>query len=339
MKKTYFYLFLLVFSTSSFGARKNVNTMKTELSNLSSKVNKVAAQIKSLDKRLAKTNDSYLVSVKEIELIEKSLQDLKLGLKSNALKISTNYNNAKKALNLYLLESSDSENDNAVIHKKIYMEVLRKKLVDLQSAQKESNQLLEAISLYDQKLTETKAGEEEIYNLIVELENAKKELSQDYISNLESKNHIEIELDKFKAVQRAKAKQVTKKASPSTKVLIPMTSPLDDYLELKKNKDAMVFKYKNAAAVNAPSAGKIVYTGELANYGNLIMIDHGSDVKSVILADMLIKVKKGDSVKKAQVIAYTVSDPGMVKSLHYEIRKKSKPINAFNWVSKTKKRI
>ena len=118
-----------------------------------------------------------------------------------------------------------------------------------------------------------------------------------------------------------------------------MSSPIDDYIELKKNKEAIVYKYKNAAAVNAPSAGKIVYTGELANYGNLIMIDHGNDVKSVILADMLIKVKKGDSVKKAQVLAYTVSDPGMVKSLHYEIRKKSKPVNAFNWVSETKSRI
>lgn len=323
--------------TSTFGARKNINQMQRNLSNLSSKVNQVAAQIKSLDKRLSKTNDSYLTSVKEIELIEKSLSDLKLGLKDNALKISTNYHKAKKALNLYLLESSDNENDNAVIHKKIYMEVLKKKLVDLQEAQNESNQLLEAITLYDQKLSETKAGEEEIYNLIVELENAKKELSQDYISSLESKNHVEIELDKVKAVQRAALKSQPK--SLEVNAIIPMSSPIDDYIELKKNKEAIVYKYKNAAAVNAPSAGKIVYTGELANYGNLIMIDHGNDVKSVILADMLIKVKKGDSVKKAQVLAYTVSDPGMVKSLHYEIRKKSKPVNAFNWVSETKSRI
>ena len=333
-------LFLTAFfAIDTMAVTKSTSKFQNKFVEYSSKVNKIAAQIKSLDKRLAKTNDSYLVSLKEIEKIEKGMTVLKTELKTNAQKISSNYNSAKKALNLYLLESSDTESDEAVLHKKIYLEVLKKNIGKLKQAQKDSNELLETITIYDQKLTETKSHEEEVYNLIVELENTKKELSQNYITYLENKNQAEVELDKLKAKRKILAK---KKVANKTKIVqIPfaMHPPLEQYLEIKQNKQAIVFKYKDPTAVNAPSAGKVVYTGELANYGNLIMIDHGSDVKSVILADMSIKIKKGESVKKGQVLGYTVSDPGMVKSLHYEIRKKSKAVNAYSWISKTNKKI
>ena len=75
--------------------------------------------------------------------------------------------------------------------------------------------------------------------------------------------------------------------------------------------------------IKAPSSGKVVYTGELASYGNIIMIDHGQDVRSVIFGDMKIKANKGDLVEKSQILGYTMADPGIEKSLYYEIRKKN----------------
>lgn len=276
-----------------------------------------------------------------IERLEKKVEKMQQDLETQAIGISEQYKKSRKALNLYLLESIDDENKNKLLHKKIYIEILHNKLTALKIAEQKSNSLLEMINLYDQKLTETKSEEELTYKLIVDLENKKKTISQKYITHLETKNRVESTLDQLRAKKRAKMKVSgikirSKKKSVKSNRIIPMEAPLDDYVALIKQKDAVILKFKDTVQVKAPSSGKIVYSGELANYGNVIMIDHGDEVRSVLFGDLLIKVKKGDSVKKGQLLGYTVSDPGMIKSLRYEIRRKSKSVNALNWISNPK---
>lgn len=328
-----FFIALLI-SVSALAKIPSAKKLKDRLANESSAVSKLAAQIKDLEKKLAKTNDGYLESVETIEKLEKKVKILKSSLSENAQDISVEYKKSQKALNLYLLESVDDDNEESLLHRGIYLELLGKKLSALKIAEKRSNKLLESINLYDQQLTKTRADEESIYQVIVELENRKKSMSQTYVSRLETKNRVESNLDKITAKSKASIKVFGKVAVKD--IMIPMHAPLDDYIELVQNRDAVIFKYKDTAQLKAPAPGKIVYTGELANYGKLIMIDHGNDVKSVLLGDIKIKVVRGNSVEQGQLLGYTVSDPGVVKSLHYEIRKKSKAVNALSWISNTK---
>ena len=347
MNKKIISILFIIFSLNNWANVPKISTLKQKLSSESAEVSKLAGSIKSLEKKLSTTNDGYLDSVKTIESLEQKISRMRVSLTRQAKDISNEYNKAQKALNLYLLESVDEDNENSLLHKKIYMEVLQRKLIGLKEAEKKSNTLLEQINLYDQKLTETKSSEESIYNLIVELENKKKEMSQKYVSTLESKNRFESTLDKLKAKQRARAKisqvKVVKKRSSRkskksrAKITIPMLSPLDDYVAMVKSRDAVMIKFDDTVQIKAPASGKIVYSGELANYGNVIIIDHGSEVRSVLLGDLLVKVKKGEPVRKGQLLGYTVSDPGVIKSLRYEIRKKSKPVNALSWISNPKK--
>lgn len=329
----FFFLAILI-SASAIAKIPDAQKLKNRLASESAAVSKIAAQIRDLEKKLAKTNDGYLESVAAIEKLEKKVQLLKSSLSENAQDISTEYKKSQKALNLYLLESVDDDNEESLMHKQIYLELLSKKLNALKVAEDRSNKLLESINLYDQQLTKTRIEEESIYQVIVELENRKKSMSQTYISKLETKNRVESTLDKIVAKTKAKQKVFGKISIKN--IMIPMKTPLDDYIELVQNKDAVIFKYKDTVQLKAPASGKIVYTGELANYGKLIMIDHGDDVKSVLLGDIKIKVARGNSVEQGQLLGYTVSDPGVVKSLHYEIRKKSKPVNALSWISNTK---
>ena len=332
------FLFFFIL-TSSFAVAKvpSSRKLKNKLANESAAVTKIAAQIRDLEKKLGHKNDGYLESVALIEKLEVKIQKLKGTLTQNADDISKEYKRSQKALNLYLLESIDEENDESLLHKKIYLELLSKKLVSLKGAEERSNSLLDSINLYEQQLTKTRAEEESIYEVIVDLENQKKEMSQSYVSTLESKNRYESALDKIKAKVIAKSKISGRSTRSLLKdSLIPMITPLDDYIELVQNRDAIILKYKDTLQLKAPAAGKIVYTGELANYGKLIMIDHGNDIKSVLLGDINIKVTRGSSVAQGQLLGYTVSDPGVVKSLHYEIRKKSKPVNALAWISNRK---
>lgn len=335
MKLLFKILIAILISNSTFvlAATKSAKSLQRELTTQSSQVAKLAAQIKDLDQKLSQTNTKYISKVKAIEAIEQKIQLMQSELKESAAKISNDYQNSQRALNLYLLELSDEDNEDALMHKEIYLEVFRKKILKLKKAQQVSNQLLETINLYDQKLTTTKSNEEIMYNLIVELENKKKEMSQEYISVLENKNQIEARIDQMKAKKRA-YKKVYKKTKKSKKgVLFTVGMPLDSFASAKKSKKGIILKFNQTSPVKAPSSGKIVYTGELASYGNIIMIDHGKDVRSVIFGDMKIKAQKGDMVKKSQVIGYTLADPGIEKSLYYEIRKKNIAQNTVQWIS------
>lgn len=327
----------IILSSQALGKIPNAKKLKNRLANESAAVSKIAAQIKDLENKLAESNNNYLESLSKIETLDEKVQNLKDSLRSNALEISTEYKKSQKALNLYLLEAIDEDNAEALHHKEIYLELLGKKLKSLKAAESKSHSLLETINLYEQQLTETRATEEEIYQVIVELENKKKVMSQTYVSKLENKNRIESTLDKIKAKITAKKKVgISTIGTSKNDFLIPMVTPLDDYLELVQNKEAIILKYKDTLQLKAPAPGKVIYTGELANYGKLIMIDHGNDIKSVLLGDLKIKISKGAPVEQGQLLGYTVSDPGVIKSLHYEIRKKSKPVNALSWISNKK---
>lgn len=61
------------------------------------------------------------------------------------------------------------------------------------------------------------------------------------------------------------------------------------------------------AEVPAANSGRVVFTGELGIYGNLVVIDHGLGLMSLYSHLSDIQVKVGDVVQKGQTIAHTGS--------------------------------
>jgi murein DD-endopeptidase MepM/ murein hydrolase activator NlpD len=86
--------------------------------------------------------------------------------------------------------------------------------------------------------------------------------------------------------------------------------------------------------VYATGQGVIVYSGDLSTYGKLVMIDHGDGLKSVILGRYKVNVKKGDLVRKGDVIGMT--SPGLEKNseIYFEIRKGSKTLKTSSMIEK-----
>lgn len=81
--------------------------------------------------------------------------------------------------------------------------------------------------------------------------------------------------------------------------------------------------------VHAAEEGTVIYAGnELEGYGNLILIQHKDDWVSAYAHNESINVKRGDTVKRGQTIA-SVGKSGSVDTpqLHFELRKKSKPVD------------
>jgi len=81
--------------------------------------------------------------------------------------------------------------------------------------------------------------------------------------------------------------------------------------------------------IKAAEDGVVAYAGnELKGYGNLVLIRHADNYVSAYANASEIMVKRGDSVKRGQVIA-RAGQTGNVNSpqLHFEIRKGSTPVD------------
>jgi murein DD-endopeptidase MepM/ murein hydrolase activator NlpD len=206
------------------------------------------------------------------------------------------------------------------------MELLSKKLKDLKAVQTLSQTNLIQVNRLEQEASNMKQDEENLYHIIISLENNKKQYSQKYIDTLEKKNSNQVELDKL-LIRSVVKKKITKSNVP-----FKLSLPIDNYIKIKKTKDGLNFKYSETTAILAPRAGKVVYAGDLASYGNVVIIDHGNQVRSVLLGDIATKVKKGDLLKNKQLVGYTVADLGTTKSLYFEVRKKDNSENALNWL-------
>ncbi|HEX7155972.1 MAG TPA: peptidoglycan DD-metalloendopeptidase family protein [Burkholderiaceae bacterium] len=82
------------------------------------------------------------------------------------------------------------------------------------------------------------------------------------------------------------------------------------------------------SSVVAANDGQIVYVGSgLRGYGNLVIIKHTDDYVSAYAHNQQILVKQGQTVKRGQPIAELGQTDAPDPRLHFEIRRKGKPVD------------
>lgn len=328
------YIAISFIVVSQVYAASKTKKLKDELVNYQNQLNTLEAQLNQIDKDLQKYNTSYLEDQSKIGQLEENLQEDRNQLGETAEQISQRFNQAKKAYLFYLMEANDEASDDQLFQKKLMLEVLKVKVDSFQQAQERSQKILKNINSFEQQITEYKKQEDSIYQYILDLENRKKDVGEKFISLTERKDILQGELDKL--VAKEKAYKKVKKIAGSNNLNFDI--PIKVFKNIKQGKKGLTIKYQGIQPVIAPSVGKVVYVGELASYGQVIMIDHGSDIKSVMLGDMSIKVKKGESVKNNQILGYTVSDSEMAKSFYFEVRKRNKAQNTAKWISPSQRK-
>jgi len=87
--------------------------------------------------------------------------------------------------------------------------------------------------------------------------------------------------------------------------------------------------------VKAADDGVVAYAGnELKGYGNLVLIRHPNGFVSAYAHASEVLVKRGDTIKRGQVIAHA-GQTGNVTSpqLHFEIRKGSTPVDPTKYLN------
>lgn len=95
---------------------------------------------------------------------------------------------------------------------------------------------------------------------------------------------------------------------------------------------------RKGTPVKAVFDGKVLYTGELEGYGNLVIVGHGKEYHSLYGHLDSIKVAANKIVKTGDVIAHS-GDSGSLEgeTLYFELRKNGKPIEPVRWFRVAKK--
>lgn len=94
---------------------------------------------------------------------------------------------------------------------------------------------------------------------------------------------------------------------------------------------------KSDSPVRAAAAGKVVYAGSgLSGYGRLIIIKHNKDFLSAYAHNRKLIAREGQWVKKGELIARMGSSATDRTELHFEIRKKGRPVDPLRYLPKRK---
>ncbi len=327
MRWRFILLFILCFNLRA-AVKKSVD----ELAHYRTEVMELGARLSSLEKDIGSKNNLYLSSIEQIRQFEFDLKLYRNELVAKKKEVQRNQIENKKILQNYLIES---ENESTEIwQKKVHFELLKRAQSKLQSSESELMSFQTKIDEFDRKLSELRKNEEELSLVIKEMESRKKVMMETYLSKVDSKKKMESKVLAQKIHQ--KIKLVKKQMSDAPIVLIKpdrfFVRPVEDFLSEVPSQKGVTFKYQAIQPIKAVGEGRVVFAGDLAAYGQVLLIDHGNDLRTVLLGRMNIKVKKNDSVALGEVLAYTLNDTKEPQNLYFEVRKKNTAQNTILWL-------
>lgn len=138
------------------------------------------------------------------------------------------------------------------------------------------------------------------------------------------------------APQESKSQTPTKKPIHSTRSLEPKAK-IKHWLWPVKGRISKPFSRHNKGIdiagrfnqiIHASAGGKVVYAGNgIREYGNLLIIKHNAEYLTAYAYNSCLLVKEGEWVKPGEKIAKMGNPLSGSPILHFEIRRKGKPVN------------
>lgn len=121
------------------------------------------------------------------------------------------------------------------------------------------------------------------------------------------------------------------------KLHLPVRGTITERFGSKKGggpaKKGVFIQTKKGAKIKAVASGKIVFADWLRGFGNLIIIDHGSQYMTIYANNHLLYKKVGRSVKAGDVIATAGSSGSRQETgLYFEMRRRGRAFDPLKWV-------
>jgi septal ring factor EnvC (AmiA/AmiB activator) len=360
-----FAIFLIMFpfvlsAAVESGEKINVFEMKRKLLLQNKMIQEMAKEVNNVEISLGLQNKKYLKLAEERAKIEETLSSSRKNADLDNQRLKKNYNETKQILMGVLLNKLEkTESSSDLLSRKILVENLQRRLAELDEMMKTNKSVQDDVERLYQRLEDSMKTERELVSITNELEQRKKELH----ASLESENQKKLEAQtKFDEVKNMKAmerislqkNQLKEKLRPvqiTEEIKIPsqpvgggqvdsgsqgaggdFLPPIGQYQGIDYAKKGITFNFQGKNEVHAPKGGKVVYTGSLASYGNVLMIDHGNDTRTVLLGQFNYNVKNGDSIEVGQIVGHTNprSQNGLGDGkIYFEVRKNNLAQNTY----------
>lgn len=297
-----------------------------------SEVMQLGARLSTLEKEIGSKTNLYISSVEQIKQFEGDVKLYREKLTDLHREVREAQSENKRILQSYLIESENEGTE--AWQKKVHLELLKQAQMKLKNKEAELISFENKVTDFDSKLTVLKTNEEELAQVIKELENRKKVAMELYLAKVQNKKMAESKVQKQKLTQKiAEVKKVFSQAPVVEKKPDRIfKKPVDDFTTYTASAKGVTFKYHSIQPVKAVGNGKVVFAGDLASYGQVVLIDHGNDLRTVLLGKMDIKVKKNDTVNDGDVLAYTQNETKEDQNLYFEVRKKNTAQNTILWL-------
>ena len=328
MKKTLLFSLFLAFGAKAAVSKKP----QDDLSKYRTQVMELGARLSTLEKEIGSKNNLYLSSIQQIKQFESDIKLYRDRLKEVQGQVADAQVENKRILRSYMIESENEATEDW--QRRVHLNLLQQAQNKLKTKQIELASYQEKVSGFDGKLAELKSNEEELAQVIKDLEVRKKSTMEVYLAKVETKKSLEKTVTKKDI--KTRLAQVRKELSPIANVQQKpdrfFSKPVDDFITFTPSSKGVTFKYQAIQPVKAVGGGKVVFAGDLSNYGQVLLIDHGHDLRTVLLGRMNIKVKKNDTVSDGDILAYTMNDSKEDQNLYFEVRKKNTAQNTILWL-------
>ncbi|MBC7539195.1 MAG: peptidoglycan DD-metalloendopeptidase family protein [Bacteriovorax sp.] len=355
------YIFPVVLSAAvESGDRLNVFDMKKKLLGQNKMIQEMSREVGNVEMNLGVQNKKYLRLADERAKIEENLSSARKNADLDNQNLKKNFNETKMILMGVLLNKLEkAESSSDLLSRKILVENLQRRLQDLDGMLKTNKAVLDDVERLYLRLEDSMKTEKALLSMMSELEQRKKDLhaniesenikksdAQNHFDDMKNKMAMEREsLHKSQLREKLLPVQITEEIKiPSQQAAGSNTAstlsvagadffpPISLYQGIDYQKKGVTFNFQGKNEVRAPKAGKVVYTGSLASYGNVLMIDHGNDTRTVLLGQFDYNVKNGDPIKADQLVGYTNprSQNGLGDGkIYFEVRKNNLAQNTY----------
>ena len=273
-----------------------------------------------LEKQLGDTNKRYVTVLERRKFINDMIEKQKINLSKNLDDIKKNSMHIKKLAQSLVVHSmgSGEKNWDEMLSKNLIEKSLKAKWEKLERSKQKNEELTIKMAKLHQKYKEYVDIEEGILNLIRDWEYYKKEKTQDYISQSKKLRSIK---KKYKTPKRHSIKAL-------------FDNPIERYIDIKYGKKGVTYYTRGYQKIKNSRPGRVVYSNKLSTFGNVLMVDHGGNIRSIFLGQFTPKLKKGARVKMGDVLGHTNGLEKKQAKIYFEIRKKNKAQNTIRFIDK-----
>jgi septal ring factor EnvC (AmiA/AmiB activator) len=335
IRKLTFLLFLIISwniaSADIAESETQLAQLKNKLSETNNKLQQVKASLFSIEQEIGGKNNLYLENVKQLDQLSVNQKQIQSELDSHTAKYQEQQVQLNKMISSFIMRGLDDSDPKHMLERSALKTRISEVNINLKSMKKIIDEMQIQVMALNSQVATVKANEQSMAELIADLESKKQNFSQDYAATLENKNTLDKQFQTLKLEVKGR-KIVQEKEDPS--VAFSFMPPLKQYLDYRKDQKGVNFYYRETSNLHAPEKGQVVHVGDLGAYGTVVMIDHGQDIRSVLLGKIQYKVKKGSQVTRGEVLGYVTGDNNEKQNLYFEVRKNNQAQNSYAWLDK-----